>query len=96
MAEGAIKRRHEILVAVLAGVFAVVGGLVGAGLTIGFAGHVEAEKTAVNQARGALLDYVEKSWEDLRDTGKSQFAYTVAVSKIAIYAPKTVRSKGGR
>ena len=83
-------RKHEIRVAVIAGVFGTLGALIGTGTTIFFTGFVESQKLDVTQKKHSVDAFVESAWEDPDNKQKSMADYFKLINKLSVYAPKSL------
>lgn|GEM_PF-2865975 len=83
-----MKINAEMRVAVIAGIFGLIGAVIGSGLTIFFAGYTESEKLLALQKKNAVDAFIEEAWEDPNNNVKSTTKYFTMLNKLSVYAPK--------
>ena len=82
-----LSKNNEYRITIIAGVFSLVGALIGSGITIFFSGYVESEKISVTQKKNAIDAFIEFAWEDPNDKDQSNAQYFKKLQKLSIYAP---------
>ena len=91
-----MPKNTEIRIAIIAGVFSLLGAAIGSGMTIFFSGYTESEIISVSQKKNAVDAFIEAAWENPNNKVKSSEQYFTMLNKLSVYAPDSLVDALGR
>ena len=85
-----MQKTIEFKIAIIAGIFSLLGAAIGSGMTIFFSGYTESEKISVSQKKNAVDAFIEAAWENPNNKDKLTTQYFTMLNKLSVYAPDSL------